>query len=221
MSESRKQTFEQQLSILGFNQSLEALDWMVEVMAAPAFARQDGSHYYSHLIDVAQDLLNHGIRDQDIITAALLHDVVEDVPGITNKMIDAKFNTNVTKMVDLVTKAPAVNYKEGDLIKVLYLDPILSHPGAALIKTADRKHNFSTLRNCSPEKKMRQVVETEKYFFPFFKEAMKKYPRYATYFLSAKTAIKPHLLEIREHYEEVNALNDRIAELEAKFSVAV
>ncbi|MEX3713416.1 HD domain-containing protein [Cytobacillus horneckiae] len=216
MSESRVRFFEQQISILGYNQSLQALDWMKEVMSAPAYARHDGTHYYNHLVDVAQDLLNHGIRDQDIITAALLHDAVEDVPGITNNMIDAKFNTKVTKMVDLVTKEPGVNYKKDDLLKILYLEPILNNPGAALIKTADRKHNFSTLRAASPEKKMRQAIETEKFFFPFFKEAMERYPRYATYFLSAKTAIKPHLMEIKEHYDEVNVLKAKIAELESQ-----
>lgn len=217
MSESRVRFFEQQISILGYEESLEALDWMMEVMAAPAYARNDGSHYYNHLVDVAQDLLNHGIRDQDIITAALLHDAIEDVPGITNKMIDAKFNSRVTKMVDLVTKEPMVNYKKGDLIKVLYLDPILNNCGAALIKTADRKHNFSTLVGSDPEKKMRQVNETEKYFFPFFKEAMVRYPRFAPYFLSAKTAIKPHLMEIREHYEEVYLLEKELKELKSRY----
>lgn len=50
---------------------------------------------------------------------------------------------------------------------------------------------------------------------------MERYPRYDKYFQSAKTAIKPHLLEIKEHYEEVNALKAHIAELEKQLAVAV
>jgi GTP pyrophosphokinase len=222
MSESRARLFEQRMADAGQEMTLRALDMVKEEMcAAKGFSRHDGTDYYNHCIDVAQDLYNHGIRDQDILSAALLHDIPEDVDGITLRMIEDKFNRNVAKMVDLVTKEKGVNYKHGDLLKVLYLDPILNNPGAALIKTSDRKHNFSTLRDASPEKKIRQAIETEKFFFPFFKEAMNKYPRYSSYFLTAKTNIKPHLMEIIEHYEEVNALNARIAELEAKLSVAV
>ncbi|MGG1071262.1 HD domain-containing protein [Priestia megaterium] len=214
MSESRVRFFEQRISDMGYDKALQALDWMMEEMAAPKYARHDGSHYYNHLVDVAQDLLNHGIRDEDLIVGALLHDAVEDVPGITLRMIDDKFNTRVAKMVGAVTKQPGVNYKQDDLIKVLYLDPMLENPDSCVLKAGDRKHNFSTLRSATPEKKLRQAIETEKFFFPFFKEAMKRYPRYSAYFLSAKTAIKPHLLEIKEHYEEVDALQARIKELE-------
>lgn len=219
MSESRVRLFEQRMADAGQEMTLRALDMVKEEMCATkGFARHDGSNYYNHCVDVAQDIFNHGIRDEDILTAALLHDIVEDVEGITLRMIEDKFNKRVAKMVDLVTKEKSVNYKEGEILKVLYLEPMLRDPGACLLKASDRKHNFSTLRDATPEKKVRQAIETEKYFFPFFKEAMKRYPRYSAYFLSAKTAIKPHLMEILEHYKEVNALNARIVELEAQLN---
>ncbi|MCU5076935.1 HD domain-containing protein [Bacillus cereus] len=219
MSESRVRLFEQRMADAGQEMTLLALDWVREEMCATkGFARHDGTNYYNHCVDVAQDLFNHGIRDEDILTAALLHDIVEDVEGITLRMVEDKFNKRVAKMVDLVTKEKYVNYKEGELLKVLYLEPILSNPGACLIKTADRKHNFSTLRDATPEKKIRQAKETEEYFFPFFKEARKRYPRYSSYFLSGETNIKPHLTEILERYEAEAALNARIAELEAQLN---
>ncbi|MES9681713.1 HD domain-containing protein [Gottfriedia acidiceleris] len=213
MSESRVRLFEQRLSDMGYTRALEALDWMKEVMCAPNYARHDGSHYYYHLVDVAQDLFNHGIRDEDILIGALTHDAVEDVPEITLLMIEYKFGKRVAKMVDLVTKEKGVNYKQGDLIKVLYLDQILLNPDACLLKVSDRKHNFSTLKDATAEKKMRQAIETETYFFPFFKEAMERYPRYSAYFLTAKTAIKPHLMEMKERYAEVSELKDEIDSL--------
>ncbi|MBJ8109018.1 HD domain-containing protein [Bacillus cereus group sp. TH204-1LC] len=219
MSESRVRLFEQRMADAGQVMTLRALDMVKEEMCATkGFARHDGTDYYNHCVDVAQDLFNHGYRDENLLSAGLLHDIVEDVDGITLRMIEDKFNPRVAKLVDLVTKEKSVNYKEGELLKVLYLEPILRDPDASLLKTADRKHNFSTLRDAIPEKKIRQAIETEKFFFPFFKEAMKRYPRHSAYFLSAKTAIKPHLMEILEHYEEVNALNLRIAELEAQLN---
>lgn len=212
-NESRVIFLESFLSQIGYDNSLRALDWMIEEMNADrGFKRHNGANYYTHLVDTATDLLNHGVRNQDIITATILHDSVEDVEGITVKMIEDKFNSNIAKMVDDVTKKEGINYKlEENLIK--YLNVILLNAGSSLIKASDRKHNFGTLKDATQEKKLRQALETEKFFIPFFKEARKRYPRYAGYFFSAKTAIEPHLWEIKEHYQEVEKLKKQIIQL--------
>lgn len=211
--ESRVAFLEQFLTHLGFNKALEALDWVMEEMnASRGFTRHNGTHYYYHLVDTTQDLLNHNVRDEDIIVACLLHDIVEDVEGITIKLVEHKFGERVAEMVDLLTKKPNVDYKDA-LVLGLYLSNIYNNVGASLIKTADRKHNFGTLRDATPEKKVRQAMETELYFIPFFKDCRKKYPRYASYFYSAKTTIEPHLWEIKEHYEEVEKLKQKIKDL--------
>lgn len=210
MNESRVRFLEQSLSILGFDESLRALDWMVNEMSAKnGFARHDGSNYYTHLVDTAQDLLNHGIKNQDIITADLLHDTVEDIKGVTSRMIEDKFNSRVAVMVDLVTKKEGLDYKD-DYIMIDYLNYIKQNVGSSLIKTSDRKHNFSTLRDATPEKKLRQALETEKHFIPFFKDCRNIYPRYAGYFFSAKTAIEPHLWEIKAHHKDVENLKNQL-----------
>lgn len=204
--ESRVLFLEQSLSLLGYHNALRALDWMKEEMCAEkGFKRHNGAHYYYHLVDTTQDLLNHGIRDENIITACLLHDAIEDIEGVTYFMIMDKFNEDIAKMVQLVTKNPNLDYKDGVFLQV-YLQAIMQNVGASLIKTADRKHNFSTLRDATPEKKLRQALETEEHFIPFFKECRNKYPRYASYFFSAKTAIEPHLWAIKEYHQEVQDL---------------
>lgn len=214
MSKGRVRFFEQRLADAGQELSLAMLDFVRDEMnATKGFKRHDGSDYYEHCVDVAQDLWNAGIKNEIIIASALGHDLEEDVPGVTNKMLEDKFGPNIAYVIGLVTKQKDINYKEGDNIKRFYLDNILNDSRAALIKTADRKHNFSTLMDATPEKKMRQAIETETYFFPFFKEAVKRYPRYSAYFLSAKTYIKPHLLEIKEHYAEVAALQAELSQL--------
>lgn len=165
------------------------------------------------MVDTTQDLLSHGIRDEDILTACLLHDAVEDVEGITYRMVSDKFNQRVANIVLLVTKKQGVNYKQISNM-IPYLKAISEDVAAALIKTADRKHNFGTLRDASPEKKLRQALETEELFIPFFKACRQRYPRYAGYFFSAKTAIEPHLWEIKAHAETVRSLKEEIANLQ-------
>lgn len=211
MGSSRVRFFEKTLSILGYNQALEALDWMKsEMCKEQGFQRHDGSDYYEHLVAVAQDLLNFGYRDEELIVAALLHDSVEDVEGITVKMIADRFTDEIARIVELLTKKKGINYKKGNHI-VKYLAEIAKHPKAALIKAADRIHNFGTLRHATPEKKLRQALETKMVFIPFFKECRNAYPRYANYFFQAKTRIEPHLWEIEEHYEAIEKLKAELS----------
>lgn len=219
MFESRVRHLEQIFVTLGYNMALDALMWMKQEMCAEkGFKRHNGTHYYYHLVDVTQDLFNHNIRDEITLTAALLHDAPEDIPEVTFKMLEDKYCPEVAKIVKLVTKLPDVDYKAGNNIKILYLDPMLDadEVRACLIKAADRKHNFGTLRDATPEKKMRQAKETRTYFFPFFKACRKKYPVYATYFFSVKTTIEPHLIEIEERYAKEMELMQYIQHLEEK-----
>ena len=217
---SRVQFLEQTLSTLGYQDSLRALDLVIEEMnAEKGFVRHSGAHYYYHLVDVTQKLLNFGVRDEDTITAALLHDIVEDVDGYTPALIAKLFNSRVAHYVQVLSKKPGVNYKEAENL-VPYLEEISKYCATALIKTADRIHNFGTLLEATPEKKMRQALETERHFIPYFKLWRNMYPRYSNFFFEAKTQIEPHLWEIKEHYEEVNSLKQEIESLRQRLSTA-
>lgn len=214
MEESRVRYLQTNLAILGYHESLKALEFVMrEMCSEKGFSRHNGTHYYYHLVDTAQDLLNHGVRDQDIITACLLHDTIEDIEGVTSFMVKNDYGNRVAHMVWLVTKNQNIDYKNDREAMIKYLDAISEDVGASLIKTADRKHNFGTLRDATPEKKLRQAKETEELFIPFFKKCRNKYPIYASYFFSAKTTIEPHLNEIKEHYEEVGTLMSEIEAL--------
>jgi GTP pyrophosphokinase len=130
-------------------------------------------------------------------------------------MLAREYDGRVADMVQLVTKNPTIDYKGNRDEMVKYLTTISENVGSALIKTADRKHNFGTLRDATPEKKMRQAKETRELFIPFFKECRNRYPVYSSYFFSAKTTIEPHLNEIEEHYQEVAELQRMIDELKS------
>lgn len=216
--ESRVIHLQIELSELGMKNALKALNWMIEVMnVSNGFARKDGSNYYFHLVDSTQDLINAGIRDEVAITACILHDAVEDIARVSLFDIARDYGFDVANVVDKVTKESHIDYKDplGHNIEN-YLGDILQDVRACLVKTADRKHNFSTLYATSYKHELRQAEETEKHFLPFFKEARKRYPEYSAYFHSAKTTIVPHLKKIKQSHDNEVKLKCIIEELEIK-----
>lgn len=220
--EARVIQLQKDLVKFGMFDSLKALNWMIQIMNANnGYKRKDGSNYYYHLVDATQDLINHGIRDEITITACILHDAVEDIEEITLDMIREGYGREVAHTVALVTKVDGVDYKDENGVNITsYLLAILMDARACLVKTADRKHNFSTLDSTSAKHEARQVAETEKHFIPFFKEARKRYPEYSAYFHSAKTTIVPHLKRIKKAIETEDKLKSQIEELKIKLEQA-
>ncbi|UUV46046.1 (p)ppGpp synthase/hydrolase [Bacillus phage vB_BanS-Thrax1] len=211
--ESRVVQLQMDLAEMGYKDALKALNWMISVMNADnGYKRHDGRHYYYHLVDATQELINMGVTDEVVLTACILHDAIEDVDDINYEGVKSLFGKEVADTVLGVTKNPDVNYKKGENLKA-YLDAMLPHVRMCLVKTADRMHNFSTLKDATPEKELRQAIETETYFLPFFKECRKRYPEYARFFHSAKTTIMPHLIKIKQHHAFVAEHERQIAEI--------
>lgn len=214
--ESRVVQLQMDLAEMGCKDALKALNWMISVMNADnGYKRHDGRHYYYHLVDATQDLINHGITDEATLTACILHDAIEDVDDINYDGVKSLFGYDVANLVLTVTKDPQIDYKKDRTAFVLYLDKILQDWRTAVIKTVDRKHNMSTLKDASPDKELRQALETEEYFIPFFKEARKLYPDYARFFHSAKTTLMPQIIKIKQHHEFVAEHKRQIAEIKA------
>lgn len=217
--ESRVIHLQRDLLDLGYNDTLRALNWMTGIMNADnGYKRHDGSHYYYHLVDGCQDLINHNILDKNTLTGYVLHDAIEDIPTITKATIKNMFGEEVALLVGGVTKRDNIDYKKEENMDE-YLQYILQFEKMCLIKTADRKHNFSTLEHATPEKELRVATETKKLYIPFFKLARKLYPKYSRYFHSAKTEIVPHLNKIVKYHEEIKIKDKRIAELEFKINL--
>ena len=214
--ESRVEHLRKELEGMGMYKALMALDYMISIMNANnGYKRKDGSNYYYHLVDSTQDLINNGIRDEVTLTACLLHDFVEDVSWADIRTVKLFFGYEVAEIVDLVTKSDTIDYRDEYNLQQ-YLDRILTNVKACLVKTADRKHNFSTLYATSSSHEIKQANETERFFIPFFKKARKLYPEYSAYFHSAKTTIMPHLKRIQKAHEDEKRFKKRIAELEMK-----
>jgi len=203
LSDRTKQLFKE-LHLLGYENAILALELVInEMCAEKGYKRYNGAHYYYHLVDVTQILINMRIKDnkdENLLIASILHDIVEDVPGYTIEKIAEMFNQRVADIVKKLTKEKGIDYTKPENLKK-YLKEILEDEDAALIKTADRMNNFATLRYAPFKKKKRQADETAIHFIPFFKEARTIYHRHSAFFFSAKTYIEPLLWEIQSHWE--------------------
>lgn len=207
------------LTLLGYTDAYKALDLMVEEMSAEkGFARHNGKHYYYHLVDVAQLLLNFGIQDEVTITSALLHDYVEDVDGVTLEQVASQFGTEVVEIVRLVSKEQGVDYKSNPDAMEHYLDCIYENPKASLVKTADRVNNFQTLQDSSVTHRRRQLENTKDYFIPFFKKCRNRYVEHESFYFQAKTTIEPIAFEIGRYLEDLSEYEGVIARQELEIA---
>lgn len=210
---SRTKHLKRTLTILEYNKAYEALDLVIEEMSAEkGFARHNGKHYYYHLVDVAQLLLNFGIRDENTIVAALLHDYIEDVEGVTYKTVEYRFGREVADIVTLVTKKRGVDYKNNPEKMQEYLDLIFESPEASLVKTADRINNFQTLKDSSLTHRRKQLQNTMEYFIPFFKKCRNRYIEHESFYFQAKSMIEPIAFEIGRYLDDLSEYAEVIAQ---------
>lgn len=205
------------VTLYGLNSNaLKALDLVSEVMCTEnGFKRDDGSDFYTHCVDVANTLLSYGIKDEDVICAALLHDIIEDVKGYNEIILEKLFNANVARLVSLLTKKHDVDYHKPENLAE-YIAQIKADPDASAIKTADRMHNMMTLNKKSFEDRYAKAIETKTYYLPFFKECRQKYTRYESLFYAAKAQIEPLIYTIEAFYGEICKQREEIKELKKK-----
>lgn len=97
------------------------------------------SPYINHPIAVAQLLNQAGVDDQEILMAALLHDVIEDC-GIKIEEIENKFGPNVALMVGEVSDDKSL--KDYDRREAQVKKAAIMSYGAKLIKVADKIANL-------------------------------------------------------------------------------
>ena len=209
MFDERKSIERRLATLYGANsKAIKALYLVREEMCKEkGFVRDDGSHYFVHCIDVANTLLLFDINKEDVICAALLHDIVEDVEGYTIKQIEKMFNKNVSHLVDLVTKERDKDYKDPEILQA-YVDRISCDMEASCIKTADRMNNMMTLQDKTSEACYRTALDTEKFYLPFFKYCRDKYQRYFRLFEVALMQNEPLIYHIKSFYNEIKRLED-------------
>lgn len=130
--------------------------------------RKSGEPYIIHPLSVALILTEYS-SDPEVISAALLHDVLED-SDISNDTIINTFGERVYHLVEGVTKInqlknqSKVESQASNLVKLVMA--YSKDQRIILIKIADRLHNMRTLGSLPMEKQKRIANETIKIFAP-------------------------------------------------------
>src|ERR1700691_1822043 len=119
--------------------------------------RREREPYVNHLLRVAIRIMSHyGVRDPDVIVAALLHDAVEDhpaelaasVPGQADgagdgqaaalAALSAQFGTRVAELVAAVTNPPYAPERDAhEQYREHVADSLRNSPWARVIKASD------------------------------------------------------------------------------------
>jgi GTP pyrophosphokinase len=136
--------------------------------------RSSGEPYVIHPIAVASIVAKWGL-DAEAVTAALLHDVVEDTETPLDRL-GQEFGSKVAELVDGLTKlrlsatprpssdSTRLEASNENLRKLLLAST--KDYRVMLIKLADRLHNMRTLRYLSPDKRERIARESLDIYAP-------------------------------------------------------
>ena len=130
--------------------------------------RSSGDPYVTHPIAVAS-ILGSFRMDEDSLTAAMLHDVMED-SGIPKSVIEKKFNKEVANLVDGVSKLNTLTISSKTESQAENLQKMVLAMSkdirVIVVKLADRLHNMRTLLYLDREKQLRIAKETLEIYAP-------------------------------------------------------
>ncbi|MHC1730268.1 MAG: bifunctional (p)ppGpp synthetase/guanosine-3',5'-bis(diphosphate) 3'-pyrophosphohydrolase [Syntrophobacteraceae bacterium] len=132
--------------------------------------RKSGAPYISHPCSVVEILVREmQFRDPLLLAAALLHDVVEDVPWLSLDDVESRFGAPVAELVDGCTKLARYHLDRAALKDLTHSKIFISASrrlGVLIIKLADRLHNLRTLHYLPLTKRQRIAQETVEVYAP-------------------------------------------------------
>lgn len=129
--------------------------------------RPGGAPYMEHPLEALEVLVRGaGVTDPEILSAVVLHDVVEDTSG-TLEEISATFGRRVAELVGWVTIPEPSPGQDRATVKEDYLRGLRRAPhDAVLVKLADRASNAQTLRNLPPARQRAYYAQTVEHIVP-------------------------------------------------------
>jgi len=133
--------------------------------------RRSGGNMFRHQIDTFGILMDYGYIDSVLLKAAVIHDLIEDIPEFDREQIleiDDE-SKDVYQLVLEVTRRPVES-------KQMFLSRILEYGSARslVLKSADRISNMISLGYTTDAEFIRRYSdETERFIFPIAAKANK------------------------------------------------
>ena len=119
--------------------------------------RVSGDPYVTHPVAVAEILAKFKM-DGDSLSAAMLHDVIED-SGIPKSFLSKEFNKDVANLVDGVSKLDKIKISGKEDEQAEYFQKMVLAMSqdirVIVVKLADRLHNMRTLNHLAIAKQKR------------------------------------------------------------------
>ena len=139
--------------------------------------RSDGSPYIVHPLGMACYAVALGLRDENIISTILLHDVVEDC----DKQVEyLPVNDTVKRAVKYMTITTFDTDTSKIETKCRYFNELLDCPEALICKALDRYNNLADMpANFTADGTAKNIAETEILLLPVLKKAKEIYPELA------------------------------------------
>lgn len=164
--------------------------------------RKGGAPYLVHPLRVCNYLKAFEFEDDILLSAALLHDVVEDVESVRNNPQNLVNEYGISQdVLDVVRKLT----KSKEIPIEVYYKGISEDWRALLIKLSDRCNNLSTLDCFTTEKMKSYIKETVDYVLPLCAYAKLHYPEYG----DKITIMKYHITALCSTLEKLLSLIDK------------
>ena len=112
------------------------LAWEISEKVHKNQKRCNRNPYITHVQEVVNILESMGVDDEDMIIAAILHDVVEDGGLKYAEIIQKEFSDRVISLVHYLTHRKDVSYE-------VYINGVRSDREATIIKIADMIQNVT------------------------------------------------------------------------------
>jgi guanosine-3',5'-bis(diphosphate) 3'-pyrophosphohydrolase len=130
--------------------------------------RRSGEPYLTHLLEVAHILADMKM-DSTTLSAALLHDVIEDTEFPVSR-IQERFGDETARLVEGVTKISRLNMlapeaRQAENVRKMVL-AMVNDVRVVVVKLADRLHNMRTIEFLEPVKQQRIAKETLEIYAP-------------------------------------------------------
>ena len=155
---------------------------------------KDKVPYIYHPLQMVCHLLALGIDDDNLISAALLHDVCEDTDVNVQELPVNDVTKEVVKLLTKKCTQEPMNEKELEK----YYEEISKNEIALMVKIVDRCSNVSGMVTAfSDEKLVKYINETERWFYPMIRKATTDFPWYYDQLFLVKYHISSVLAAIK------------------------